>query len=166
QARDAARDVARGVVRYFMALALAARSQVREGRDDERLQELLRALRRRDLQDVERIALVRQLVRPFVARRGAYPVPELVDLVALQDDRDALDDAAELLAPGGAASSEDAVRRELARLTLALGRLLRAATPMLAYALAVPSGGAVACWTGLRRRQRPLADVEGELVED
>jgi WD40 repeat protein len=166
QARDAARDVARGVVRYLMALALAARSQVRDGRDDERLHELLRALRRRDLQDVERVQLVRHLVRPFVARRGAHPIPELVDLVTPHDDdRDVLAGALEVLATGDPGTSEDQVRRQLARLVLALGRLLRAATPMLAYSLVVPAEGTVACWTGLRRRHRELAQAEGELVD-
>src|SRR4029079_464237 len=47
---------------------------------------LVRALRRRGLEDDSWLALARELVRPFSAKTDAQPVPELVRLLAAPGD--------------------------------------------------------------------------------
>src|SRR6185295_11778479 len=53
QARDAAQELVRNLVRYLLALAVATHAQVREDRGDPALLELVRTMRRRDLREEE-----------------------------------------------------------------------------------------------------------------
>ncbi|MCX5741786.1 MAG: protein kinase, partial [Proteobacteria bacterium] len=166
QARDAARDLFRGLLRYLITLALAARAQVRGDRDDPTVRELLRALRQRELDEDERVKLLRTLVRPFADRRGVYPVPELVDLVGRSGDRGDLFDAVVALRPLSDVGAEDVVRSQLVQLLPALAKLLRAASFVLDYAVVVPHDGSPERWMGMRRARRTIAFVRGELVAD
>src|SRR6185295_8470226 len=88
QARDAARELFRTLVRYLLALALASRAQVHDARIDPVADALLRELGRRALDDGERVRLMRQLVRALAAQRGAYPIPPLVDLLVPREGED------------------------------------------------------------------------------
>jgi serine/threonine-protein kinase len=71
QAHIATLELARNLLRYLLAVALATRVQVREGQDDPALLELVRALDRRELSTEERVRLLRSLVRPLTSRRSA-----------------------------------------------------------------------------------------------
>ncbi|MBZ0238366.1 MAG: hypothetical protein K8M05_39000 [Deltaproteobacteria bacterium] len=162
QARDAAWEVASGLVRYLVAIAMASRAQVREDRIEPQLLELLRAATRRDLGDDERVRLIRAIVRPFAARRGAFPIPALVDLVTPSGSGDdALEGVLALRTSGDAGGrvSDEHVRSHLARLLPAVARLLRAASFVLDHALVVTRDGEVERWVGLRRPRRALAVV-------
>src|SRR6185295_6164381 len=139
QARDAARELFRTLVRYLMSLALASRAQVHETRIDPVADGLLRELGRRSLDDAERVRLMRQLVRVLADQRGAYPIPPLVDL----------------LVPGE--GEDDPLER-----VLELGRLLRAASFVLDYRLVVVRSSACESWMGLRRARRRLASIRGD----
>ncbi|TMQ14086.1 MAG: hypothetical protein E6J91_16360 [Deltaproteobacteria bacterium] len=167
QARDAAHDLLRSLVRYLLVLALATRAQVRDDRDDPALLELVRAMRRRDLTAAERVRLIRLLVRPLIGRRGAHPIPELVDLVTPRDDdTDELDPILAMQPASDPPGAEDAVRSWLAQLVPELNRALRRLAFVLDYVLVVPRKDAVERWTGRRRQRRTLATVHaGELVE-
>ncbi len=166
QARDLVEDLIRSLLRYLLAVTLAAHAQTREGQDDPELLELVRALDRRALSTEERVRLLRLLVRPQISRRGAHPIPELVDLVT--PGSDGADGLAPLLlhaAPEHTAT-EDAVRWQLVRLTLDLTQLLRATTFVLTYVLVVPRQGAAERWTGRRCQPRvPATVTNGELVD-
>jgi WD40 repeat protein/serine/threonine protein kinase len=168
QARDAAQELIRNLLRYLLAVALATRAQVREDRQDPALLDLVRQLRRRDLDEDERVRLLRLLVRPLVGRRGAHPIPELVDLVTPRDDDtgDELDPILALHPTSDHAGSEDLVRERLARLLPELATLLRKLSFALDYVLVVPRNGDAERWTGLRRQRRAAAAVQsGELVK-
>jgi hypothetical protein len=164
QARDAGRELLRGAVRYLLAIALASHAQVRDEREDRTLLELLRALRQRDLDDGERVRLLRQLVRPFAERRDTHPVPPLVDLVVPGPDGNDSLDAILRLDPSGElrSASDDVLRTQLARLVSELGRLLRACSFLLDYPLVVVRNGAPERWTGLTRRPRRALAVMRE----
>ncbi|HWO19045.1 MAG TPA: protein kinase, partial [Kofleriaceae bacterium] len=168
QARDAARELFRTLVRYLLALVLASRAQVREARLDPAADELLRELGRRTLDDSTRVRLMRLLVRALAAQRGAYPIPPLVDLlVPPEGERDALEPLLQLdpaTDPRGA--GEEMVRSQLAQLVLALGRLLRAAAFVLDYRLVVARGGEPESWMGLRRARRRVVAVRGPVPPD
>jgi WD40 repeat protein/serine/threonine protein kinase len=169
QARDGAREVVRGLVRYLLALALAARSQVRDDRDDPVIRELLRELRQRDLDTAGRVRLLRQLVLPFAARRGTHPVPALVDLVTPRagEHDDALDPILRLEPASDAGGGDELLRAQLARFVAELGRLLRAAAFVLDYPLIVLRAGAAERWTGpLRRPRRPLVTLRDAVLAD
>jgi WD40 repeat protein/serine/threonine protein kinase len=148
QAREAVRDAVRGLVRYLVALALAARAQVHQGSDDPALTDLLLALRRRDLDDEERVRLLALLVAPFADRAGAHPIPELVGFRAIP--------ASAIV--GDSAGSDEHVFAELERAIPELARLLHEAAFVLAYTLVVPRDGLLERWTGLRRARRPVVD--------
>ncbi len=169
QARDAARELLRGLVRYLVALALAARSQVRGGRDDPDLAELLRALRRRELDLGERVRLLRLLARPFIGRGAAHPVPALVELLDAPGGDDPLEGIVQIEAEGDApGGASELLRDRLARRVAELGRVLRAASFVLDHPLVVARGASTERWTGLvRRPRRPLAAVRAHaLAED
>ncbi|MCX5741054.1 MAG: hypothetical protein NT062_00990, partial [Proteobacteria bacterium] len=167
QARDAARDLFRGLIRYLIALALAARAQVRGDRDDPSVRELLRALRQRELDEEERIKLLRLLVRPFATRRGAYPIPELVDLVGLAGDpRDVIEAMLQLRPSTDHVGAEDVVRSQLVQFIPSLAKVLRASAFVLDYAVVVPREGNAERWMGMRRQRRTLAFVREVLVAD
>ncbi len=168
QARDAARDLFRGLIRYFLVIALSARAQVRTERDDPSVRELLRALRARELDEDERIKLLRLLVRPFAERPGTHPVPELVALLVPHADSgdDALDPVLRMRPSTDHAGTEDIVRSQVAQLVTGLSKLMRASEFVLDYALVVPQDGVPERWMGLRRQHRTLAVVrEVKLVE-
>ncbi len=168
QARDAAQELIRNLLRYLLAVALATRAQVRDDRQDPALLDLVRTLRRRDLDEDERVRLLRLLVRPLVGRRGAHPIPELVDLVTPRDDGsgDELDPILALHPTTDHAGSEDLVRERLARLLPELATLLRKLSFALEYVLVVPRNGDAERWTGLRRQRRAAVTVQaGELVK-
>ncbi len=169
QARDAARDLFRGLVRYLVAIALAARAQVRSEHDDPAVRELLRALRGRELDEDERIKLLRLLVRPFADRRGAYPVPELVDFVGRGGDgeRDAIDAMLQLRPSTDHVGSEDVVRSQLVQFIPALAKVMRAAAFVLEYPLVIPRDHVPERWMGMRRQRRTIAFVKAtDLVDD
>jgi len=167
-ARDAARDLMRGLLRYLVALGLATRAQVRDERDDPAVVELLRTMRQRDLAAAEHVRLLRLLVRPFIERRGAHPIPELVDLVTPRpdDDTDDLDPLLAMQPQTDQPALEDVVRSRLVELLPELTRVLRRMAFVLDYVLVIPRDEAVERWTGPRRRRRALATVNaGELVK-
>jgi WD40 repeat protein/serine/threonine protein kinase len=165
QARDATWDVVRAVVRYLLTIALATRAQIRGDTDSPQLVDLLRAMRTRELADEERVRLLRLLVRPFGNRSRAYPVPELVDLVASpkEGERHVLDRLFELRTSSDANQrADDLVRSHLARLLPAVAQFLRATSFVLDYPLVVTTrgearGAAAERWMGLRRARRPAA---------
>ncbi|HET9621211.1 MAG TPA: WD40 repeat domain-containing protein, partial [Kofleriaceae bacterium] len=161
-------ELVRNLLRYLLAIALATHAQVRADRTDPALLELVRTMRRRDLGERERVRLLRLLVRPLTSRRGAHPLPELVDLVTTQPDgTDGLDPILALHSTTDHAGSEDVVRSRLGRLIPELTQLLRRATFVLDYVLVVPRNHAAERWAGLRRQHRALATVfDGELVKD
>ena len=163
QARDAAQELVRTLLRYLLALALATRSPAGDDQDDPALLELVRALSKRELAAEERLQLLRLLVRPH----GDHPVPELVDLVMPgPDGADALEPILGLYSLTDHAGSEDAVRLRLSWLVPELTQLLRKTTFVLDYLLVVPRDHAAERWTGQRQPHRGLAVVaEGELVD-
>src|SRR5262249_28725371 len=110
----------------------------------------------------------RLLVRPFAGRRGAHPIPELVDLVAPhgEDDTDDLEPMLAMQPAADQPGAEDAVRALLANLMPEVSRALRRMAFVLDYTLIVPREEAVERWTGPRRQRRALATVNaGELVK-
>ncbi len=162
QARDAARELFRTLVRYLLALALASRAQVREAWKDPVADALLRQLGRSALDDAERVRLMRRLVRAFADQRGAYPIPPLVTLLVPADgEDDALEAVLRLEPATDPRAGEEMLRSQLAQLVLALGRLLRAAAFVLDYQLAVVRAGACESWMGIRRARRRLATIRG-----
>jgi WD40 repeat protein/serine/threonine protein kinase len=168
QARDAAQELVRNLLRYLLAIGLATRAQVRDDRDDPALLDLVRTLRRRDLDEDERVRLLRLLVRPLMSRRGAHPVPELVDLVTprAEDGTDGLDPLLALHPTSDHAGSEDLVRSRLGRLLPELAILLHRLSFILDYVVIVPRNAIAEQWTGLRRQRRAQAGVTGgELVK-
>jgi WD40 repeat protein/serine/threonine protein kinase len=161
QARDAARELLRGLLRFLVAVALAARAQVQRSDDDPGARDLLRELRRRDLDDAERVELLRRLVRPFANCRDAYPLAELVDLVVVEHRDDPLD-RVHVAMPTGSAD-EDVVRSQLVQLLGALADLMRATAFVLDYPLVVSRDGEAERWTGLRRPRRPVITTTAAL---
>ncbi|HEY0987240.1 MAG TPA: protein kinase, partial [Kofleriaceae bacterium] len=169
QARDAAHELVRNLVRYLLALALATRAQVHEERSDPELLELVRTMRRRDLREDERVRLLRLLVRPLATRRGAHPIPELVDLVTPRSDdgADGLDALLALTTASDQFATEDLVRARLSHLVPELAHVLRGTAFVLDYVLIVPRNNAAERWAGLRRQHRALATVRtGELTKN
>jgi WD40 repeat protein len=144
------------------------RAQIREGQDDPALLELVRALDRRALSTEERVRLLRLLVRPLTSRRGAHPIPELVDLVTPgPGDADGLDPILALHGALDHAGAEDVVRARLGRLIPELTELLRTTAFVLDYVLVVPRDHAAERWAGVRRPHRALATVSGgELIKN
>ncbi|HET7503441.1 MAG TPA: serine/threonine-protein kinase, partial [Kofleriaceae bacterium] len=167
QACDATDELVRNLVRYLLAVALATCAQVREDRADPEVLDRVRAMRRGDLAVPERIELLRALVRPLIGRRGAHPVPELVDLVTPHaDGSDELDPILALQPLADRAGADDIHRTRLVRFMPELTQLLRRATFVLDHGLVVPRNQAAEQWSGLRRRHRGLATVVGgELVD-
>ncbi|HWO26386.1 MAG TPA: serine/threonine-protein kinase, partial [Kofleriaceae bacterium] len=163
QARDAARELGRAVVRYLLVLVLASRAQVREERIDPAADALLRELGRRTLDEAERVRLMRQLVAALAGQRGAYPIPPLIDLlVPPEGEGDALEPLLQLdMATDPRGAGEEMVRSQLAQLVLVLGRLLRAAAFVLDYRLVVARAGVSESWMGLRRARRRALTVRG-----
>jgi hypothetical protein len=168
QARSAAQELVRGLLRYLLVVALATHVQAGEGQDDPALLELIRAFGRREFLTEERLRLVRLLVRPQTGRRSAHPIPALVDLVV--PGSDGTDGLAPILALHGAldhAGAEDMVRSRLGWLVPELTQLLRTAAFVREYVLVVPRDRAAERWTGRRRQPRALTTVSAdELIEE
>ncbi len=160
QARAIVWDVVATTIRWLGIVAVAARSSVGPGTttDDEDVLDRLRALARGGLEDAEWLALATDLTAPFVDKRGAYPIPELIDIfhapaspltsayARLVAARPALDRRA------GRTPEE---RRELYADALALlAELLAPTIPLADYTLAVARDGRAESWSGVRRTPR------------
>ena len=160
QARDALALVGRTIVRYLGLLALACRSRVS---GDDAAAELMRTLYRRALSDKEWIELARQLTRPWLARRDAYPVPELVGAF---HDRDIAPHLEALLALRETeAGSDDALLALLDASVAHVGELLDGLAFLRDYPLVVARGGGYAeRWMGVRRAQRATMVVRGKAL--
>jgi len=167
QAHIATQELARNLLRYLVAVALATRAQAREGQDDPALLDLVRALDRRELSTEERVRLLRLLVRPLSGRGTAQPIPELIDLVtAGPDGVDGLDPLLALDSSIDHAGADDAVWSRLGLQIPELAKLLRKAAFVLDYALVVPRHQTAERWAGLRRPHRlPATVAGGELVD-
>ncbi|HEU4730476.1 MAG TPA: WD40 repeat domain-containing protein, partial [Kofleriaceae bacterium] len=170
QAHIAIQELARDLVRYLLAVTLAAHAhtQAAEGQDDPALLELVRALDRRELSMDERVQLIRLLVRPLIGQRDSHPIPALVDLVTPgPDGADDLEPMLTLHATLDHAGTDDLVRSRVHRLVPELTELLRRTRFLLDYLLVVPCRGAAERWAGVRRDPRAAAEVvAGELVDE
>ena len=104
-------------------------------------------MRQRELGDDERVRLLRLLVRPLAGRRGAHPIPELVDLVtpSADDGADGLDAVLALHAAADRTGSDDAVRTRLARILPDLAHVLRRVNFVLDYASSTATDSANGC---------------------
>jgi WD40 repeat protein/serine/threonine protein kinase len=156
QARDSALELYRGLVRYLVALALASHAHVRDDHPDRAVLSLLRELRRRDLDDGERLRLLRGLAAPFDDRRGLHPIPALVEL-ARSELLGAAAASAAACAVGG--TTDEVLRARLVRFVGDVACVLRAATFLLEYAVAIVRDGVAERWTGLRRPRRAVIAV-------
>ena len=159
QARDAAWQVTSVAVRIIAATALACHEHVGPGTatTDPTLSEALRALRRPGLSDDAWLALARELCRPFVHLRDAYPIPELVSFLSGAESAP-LD---ELVALHGARERVgDSEERVVAMLEVVMPLLESALTALRFlsdYPLAVPGDGDADLWIGARSARRRIA---------
>lgn len=167
QAHIATQELVRNVLRYLVAVALAAYAQAREGHDDPALLEVVRALDRRELSTEERVRLLRLLVRAPAERGLEHPLPELMALVTPgSDGADALVPILTLHSMADHAVTEDAAQVQLMRLMPELTRLLQQIAFVLDYTLVVPHKQAAERWTGRRSPQRTIVEVsDGKLVD-
>jgi WD40 repeat protein/serine/threonine protein kinase len=167
QARDAALELTAGLVRYLLVLSLAARVQVRGERVAPAVQALLRQLRRGDASEIDRVRLMRLLVRPFLDRPAAHPLPELVGLLAPDaEGRDALDPLLAIRGPLDRSGASCAVGSQLVERLRTLARVMRACAFLLDHALVLPRSGSPERWMGLRRQRRVAALVRGGRFEE
>ncbi|HEY0991738.1 MAG TPA: WD40 repeat domain-containing protein, partial [Kofleriaceae bacterium] len=159
QARDALGEIVRIALRYLGVVALAACS--RGGCDalggDPIAVALVRELRRRDLTDEEWLDLVGALVRPQLAMRDSYPIPELVD--AVSGSPAALGELLAARAGDATATAEISVRDRLLAHLPRLARLLRALEFLTDYQLVVPRATGGELWMGPRRSDRPVIAI-------
>ena len=169
QAHIATRELARNLLRYLVAVALAVHAQMHESDDDPVLLDLVKTLDRRELIVEERVRLLRLLVRPRSSQPSDYPIPELVelvDLVARGIDGSTGHPFHAVYMGTEHASTEEAVRMLLLRQIPQLTQLLRRAMFLLDYVLVVPRNHEAERWTGCARSPRSLVAVaSGELVD-
>ena len=127
----------------------------------------LRQLGRGRLDDATWLALATELTRPFVDKRAAYPVPELVAMLHGGDFVSAyrhVHELAEHLDRRVQRGHEER-RAEYGEALGALARLLEALAPLHGYAVIVPRGGRAERWRGVRRHPRAIATVTGALID-
>ncbi len=171
QARDSMWLVLHVAVRLVGLLSLGGRTRVGAGEatDSELVGELLRQLRRRGLDDLEWVSLVRELCRPFAKRRDAYPVPELVALFYDDDGQELTEDAFRTLLDlrdrGGGGGSEEQIQVLLERGLPSVARLLTTLSFLSAYQLVVARGGRAERWMGVRMPRRTTTPCRGELQD-
>lgn len=89
QLREELLDLFSGLVRYLALLALACRTQIgSSGLESQEIEaiSLLRKLHQHDLNQEEWLKLTKEVCRPFVKHRDAFPIPELVSLFFTLDN--------------------------------------------------------------------------------
>ncbi len=160
--------VAAVATRWLAMVALAARTSIGAGgeTDSEPVRERLRQLGRGRLDDAGWFALACELTRPFKDRRGAYPVPELIELLhgelpaaiaQLRELQDQLERRVQRASTERRALYGDAIT--------ALARVLDMLAPIAAYTVIVPAGGRPERWRGVRRQPRTTASFTGPLID-
>ncbi len=174
QARDSMWLVLHVAIRLVGLLSLGCRTRVGSGEatDSDLVGELLRQLRRRGLDDIEWVSLVRELCRPFAKRRDAYPVPELVGLFYDDDGQeldaqtgDAFRPLLDLRDQGVTGGSEAQIHVLLERGLPLVAKFLGMLSFLSAYQLVVPRGGRAERWMGVRMPRRSTMVCRGELED-
>jgi WD40 repeat protein len=161
QARDAIVQAARTIARYLGLLALVCRSRVSAGDEPVAITGALRTVYRRSLTEVEWLELGRMLTSPWLDRRDAYPIPELVD--ALHDPAVTTALEALLALRDREAPAQDALVQLLGKAVPQLGGVLDALAFVRDYAFVVTVRDGIAeRWTGARRPQRTTTAVRGK----
>ena len=173
QGRDAFWQVVRVVGRTLGIYALACRTRVGPGAtsDAADVVEAVQALKRRGLSDVEWLDLARSLARPFVHRRDAYPIPELVGFFFTErgDPTEASllrDLAARRAADVEAGSGDAEVAAALTGLLADLERVLAGLGWLATYPLVVARERTVERWSGARRVPRAELAANPRLGRD
>jgi len=163
----------RAIVHYLGILALASRSRIGSGSsgDSATVVDLLRKLRQQSLDEPEWIVLARELCRPFVRCREAYPIPELVSFFFERDGGRETHWAKELESYSrpetGSARLPDAQKRELLSQRVArLTQLLRAVNFIFDYPLILSREEQGESWVGIRRSHRPTHRLLGVFPEN
>jgi WD40 repeat protein len=168
QARDALWKIVHVAVRYLGVVALAACSRGGPGAIDSPVAVArVRELRHRDLADEDWLDLIGALVRSSAAARDAYPIPELVDLIAGPGSSPGDTVFGSLLAARAeeaASTTEASVRDRLVAYLPRLARLLRALAFLADYQLVVPRATGGEVWMGPRRSHRPWIAIAPDLA--
>lgn len=153
-ARLAWRQVVRVGLRLIGVVALACRGQLGLERTPAGADGALRVreLARGALDDAGWLALASALCAQFATRRDAFPIPELIDLLA--EHRDAL----------AAAAALDPTTADDATLVASAAHLLDGLRFLADYPLVVPRDGRAEAWVGTRRAHR--ATVAGAALAD
>jgi WD40 repeat protein/tRNA A-37 threonylcarbamoyl transferase component Bud32 len=158
--------VGRVAAHYVALLTLAARATTGSAHpgDSPRVTELLEQWRRRALSDVELLELGRELVRPWVGRAHAHPIPELVQLFFAADGIEL--DAGEhplwmLLASSDLGASEERALESLSQRLPQLTAALHQLSFLSNYPLVSMRDGAADRLVGTRRP--PAARLSMEL---
>jgi WD40 repeat protein/serine/threonine protein kinase len=166
QARDACWQLVRTAVRLVAVTALAAHAHVQDPAESRQvtIEEALRRLRERHPSDAVWLAMARELTRPFVSMREAYPVPPLLEVLSAPasafDELLALRDRSEA---SGSASQDQALELVEAAIPL-IARLIDQLSFLQEHAIAVPiERGIAEEWAGARRDRRRRA-VPGDPV--
>jgi WD40 repeat protein/tRNA A-37 threonylcarbamoyl transferase component Bud32 len=169
QASDLIWDIASVAIRWVGILALASRSKIGPGADadGEAVREQLRQLGRDRLTDTAWLELACNLTKPFVDKRGAHPLPPLIDLLhdadlvvasrQVDEQRAVFDRRVQRTPEERRAMYGDAL--------IAIARLLRTLEPLHAYSVVVARGGRAERWRGVRRIPRLIARQTSHLVD-
>ncbi len=156
----------RVIIRYLAVLALACRGRVGPGStgDAESVVRPLRALASGKLTDEAWLSLAKELCRPFAFRKGAYPLPELVELFFAGDSDAEVGagfaaisamDALDLPAKD---APDDVVHAALLKLVPAVGTVLQSMAFIFDYVLVVKHEDTER-WMGARRARRVRQDL-------
>jgi WD40 repeat protein/serine/threonine protein kinase len=157
EARDAIQRTVRVTLRWLGIIGLAGRTRggVEAMSAGQLVAELLRELRKRDLDERDWAALIEGLVKPYAERPELHAIPELVRAVG-----------AGLPARLARVGEEVVPTRD--GLTRAYGDLasaLREMTFLRDYPLVVPRARGAEIWMGARRASRPSVELVGEVPE-
>ncbi len=161
QQLEAIAMVRRVSIRHLGILALAWRARIGPGapHDEPAAAALIRRLATDRLSDGEWLTLTSSLCRPFVFRKAAHPLPELITFFFAGETGAELGAGSRALAALDALpwppseAPDEAVHAALLKLVPALGAVLKAFSFLFDYALVVRRGEAEQ-WMGTRRVRR------------
>ncbi len=157
QIKEQVTSMVRLVVRFIGLIALASRMKIGSGtqKDSSKFNALVLKLYRENLDEKEWLELASEVSTPFLDKKRAFPLPELVSLFDQNNQDNIIDWVLHLQELQHISGNEEYITQELRKNFGYLSKFLTACSFLTSYQLLIVREDFIESWVGLGRIKEP-----------